>query len=153
MAPNVLKARYLRWGEEEGGEEGMQGAKWEAVREGGHLLPKRHHIARLVALQHSGIRVPEARRVTASEGWGQRARGVLEIEHVFADEPEGPTGFRLEKSAAIGWLTCGCARWLRKHAVLPGRRRPKLPVEHVVEGLECGCNQYDGDGHDKAQQA
>ncbi len=70
------------------------------MQEGGHLLPKRHHIARLVALQHSGIRVPEARRVTDCEGRGQRARGVLEIEHVFADEPEGPAGFRLEKPAA-----------------------------------------------------
>jgi hypothetical protein len=82
------------------------------VREGGHLLPKRHHIARLVALQHSGIRVPEARRVTGCEGRGQRAQGVLEIEHVFADEPEGPAGFRLEKPAAIGELTCMRMRML-----------------------------------------
>jgi hypothetical protein len=60
------------------------------VREGWHLLPKRHHIARLVALQHSGIRVPEARRVTDCEGRGQRARGVLEIEHVFATSLKDP---------------------------------------------------------------
>lgn len=135
-----------------GGGAGRQGRKpWAKLP--AHLLPKRHDVARLVALQHSGICVPENRRVTECAWREQRARGVLEIEHVFADEPEGLTGFRFEISAATGGLIRGCARWLCKHAGLPGQRRPKLPVENVVEALERGCNQYDCHRHNEAQQA